>query len=912
MKEKAELLSDGFNKFLEFINDSEVEEVKLLFNAAIANGIRFSLLNSDDVFIASYLLDDFEKFKLVIEYFPEESKKNANQLCYKALVDNKKEAIEFLIEIDGFPKPLSMLNSSELLVKPDIKKLIDNKYFPDQKISFEDLAPKTRQEARELLFYYGNHIFNYYFDNLPTSGRSHDTDKIVFTLMKYLFDYYESFKSELSSEEKFKLLRWVTTPVNRLSSKELKDDEYIFEKYDMITNNYQGRNIFKDLKFLQKLLMPLAETHLHTDSIMSLQASEVQLVLDELSAKLPRILELELNPDKTALEIFRENFTKSETPEFIQLFSVAGLYRLVDRADNVLERIRVAQEDFKSSSFGNGLKLISFLRAMEAVGELFTQKIISLNNSLTLGKDADILKKIATLIAHREANSANFEDLKSILNSHFADLPDFLNHVKTMAEAIKPSLVGGITEEQRVEYAKSFQQEPVLNDDSVENLKALLIRLDLNDKLKEEAFNILNTVSSVQVIRDLSSFSNSLNQERHKIIKPFTIKLKNHLKEALEGKDKGEIITTLISEIINLKLPKIIEDSAIEYVSKEYDDNIMYSLAEKLVNINKELIRDFNKSLKTLKPSLGDRPPKSVGEVHPLISEIAAAISFKDTIIKTEKAILKERYDQEMKLIKEMTEITVMEKYEDEENLVTLPLTLSMEGRKLKIGLYFYYQDSGKKKIVPACSFSAMVRSEEVLEEIRNLVLVLNKHKGDSKYIDFWVRAIDFGIDSWSQEHKVSYEEFKRFAVKCLSNFDKLIEELKEFSKFQELQNKYSLNILEYLASGLAAIVAASLPEDDNIFLEYKVARNSIRHFEDSIDSAAIKGKPKEIWLHYIMKCMKQEHNIMTGFITPSDATGSSDDESRVADCFDAGAGSAAGEEHLVSLIGNSTDSDSE
>ena len=97
MREKLYSISEDFDEILEFITDSDIGEVENFLKTAQEGGVNLSLYNSDDRFLGIYILDYLDKFILLHNYYPELFKENAGQLYYEALVNKKKEVIEFLI-----------------------------------------------------------------------------------------------------------------------------------------------------------------------------------------------------------------------------------------------------------------------------------------------------------------------------------------------------------------------------------------------------------------------------------------------------------------------------------------------------------------------------------------------------------------------------------------------------------------------------------------------------------------------------------------------------------------------------------------------------------------------------------------------------------------------------------------------
>ena len=319
---------------------------------------------------------------------------------------------------------------------------------------------KTKKESADCYVNYANNILIPFFSQVHSSNRSFDTDKVVLHLMLYLVNHYEKFKNELSYQEKVKLLFGLCRTVSFLTNTELYDSAEVglINRYEITEGDYIGHNIFKDLKFLQKVVVydspkqnsPAFYGDIFNASNGSKEREMLEAIWKDVSSSFKKILTFELGEGELSLD-------SKQITNYQNIFTVASYYREQQRTLNAIEYLRTCLEFLSTeqeSKYSEEQKLFLILRTIEIVGEVcstrimtpFTKKILGSEIAQRLISAADSIVKLGI-----DIHSLNVESVHSLW-SKSKKLETGLENISGIFKELLENLEAFASYDQVIEY----------------------------------------------------------------------------------------------------------------------------------------------------------------------------------------------------------------------------------------------------------------------------------------------------------------------------------------------------------------------------------------------------------------------------------------------------------------------------
>lgn len=670
-----------------------------------------------------------------------------------------------------------------------------------------NMLNNSKEKSKEYYANYGNNVLTPYFNinNLPPESRNADSDKIVLEFMLYGIKHYEKFKDEYGENEqtqKQSILFSICRSEPCLTNEALAKKPGLIDKYTIKhKDGFEDTNIFKDLRFLQKVTASAPTHPFQSDYSHKVNINELNYLLEDTVSSLKELIELELDSakDKQEKNQGREQF--KQVTKYPHIFSTAAYYREIQRSEDAIKYLDLA-EAYMSSANSTKNKLFVLFRALTVTGEFSTQKNLTLQTKLNnphLITELGFIKNLADIIVKPEKYFCN-------LDNRTIETLDF-NSIKVELTYLRDSLVKmmdnvknhQISYEDRVKYYTQPEQSP----------KPYLSQ-ELIDKLKA-----------------------------------FTQK---HFPE-ITGQELKKLNQLFLSEKSNVRYITEITNRAKTVMNKD-------AFGLKMGQINKEKT-ELTNQLKNYAPPVDVQPP---------LEKIQA--------ISTIKSILENNSNANQKSILDCTK----------EMLENLKAFVSINGDLPKvlvddnpIKLFFQKLTVGEDArrgdvllidiIAPAADNSGTIRiSEKIKIEINanivsdlknacNAILAYNK-EAQFQYISVPKLLVNIEPQAFFLAKKTS---FNHLINGINTHQHEFVEHIIEYGKccnmYQYLKNPDHKLILEFYLQTTYNLINSL--ENDFEFInqeEYRVLRNSLRHFEDNSDVLEVEMPREQIYGHYAVK----------------------------------------------------------
>lgn len=692
----------------------------------------------------------------------------------------------------------------------------------------------SKTESREEIARYGEKDFKPYH-NTVLEQRSIDSDIRTLEFMKYIIEHYKTFESEETPVEKSNMLFYLCCTVDFLSTAEMSSPSHFREKFNIKGGEFNGRNIFKDLRFLQKTLIPSEsrQPNINLKFMGGLSEEMVNAIWQDVVKFLEPIIKNELSTltastSSTSTSIPSTNssqidYTKVDpSKEYPNIISISSYYREMQRVDSAIEHINYA---LLSSQTRDEHHAIAILRCLQVSGEVAntTHTTIKLPGNEV---DLEMLSRLAYTLSHPLKYFHNISKTTSYILDNLTDIKHDLTTLRSLWENKLSNLKSlcqngnppSIDQLQKY-YCSPSTPVPYYSDESIDTLKHFFKALGLSEHNKKAAPLFARIMSSEPPVHP--------------------------------EKELGKILTDAKNLIGKDKYKKFIKENA----SLVPNENTVY---KREIKVDRKL-----KAIENLKKEVS-KDTKQDMEKHQLRVKTQEE---KEKLVKEFKAMLQESLLKLKGLAEENGNNVPSEPLDDNPialQLESLPQVISM-GPESRVKFDFLIPvnlDDGssiKGKIeLPLIFPNSFINPGEYQEHIKS---ACKEIKIEGKPVLFLPLSRDLmGITEYVRGIKAfTLQQVETYFQHMLSARDKFLLHIIKLSEFNDCQESIEKNLLttEFYIQAISefadSLGALGAPvEDYNI--EHRIIRNALTHFEDSFDTLAAPITLLGFVTHYTIK----------------------------------------------------------
>ena len=372
-----------------------------------------------------------------------------------------------------------------------------------------NMLENSKEESSAYYRDYGYNLISF-FCNLPIEKRNMETDKLVLRYMLYGIKHYQTFEKNCEENDYQQVTFNICRVVPFLTGIELMGKEGLIDKYTIKNHTgFEDINIFKDLKFLQKVVHPFPLFKVITKE-------EMKHLLEDMVGTLKQIIELELSdnaPDKPF-----------KVSQYNHIFSIAAYYREGQRSNDAIKNLDIAIKvlDKNTENYSSEEKLYLVLRVLAVVGEFSTQKNLTLQTKLDnpqLDCELTVIKELANLIAKPEGYYANLDSSK-ILSLNFDGIKSNLEYLKSSIEqAMTKAEDKKASYDERLKYYITEKTtKPYLSEELIQELKQFTMNFpEINGDELEKLHEKFLSAKSIRYVGEITKKAQSvLNKEIYK------------------------------------------------------------------------------------------------------------------------------------------------------------------------------------------------------------------------------------------------------------------------------------------------------------------------------------------------------------------------------------------------------------